>query len=579
MKGFGIPQLDGDDDAGSSAGEPERAAGLVVGDVQGQEQIECSGQRRRGGGVSIGHPHREPVEQDVDRTRRFGAGGRCTRSLGRLQQSARDFQIAGHRGPERLEVRLARQSGVERLEVSGRAHEQPAGVAAAALLKSDLPAQALHLGGSQGVERAGLDRDQQAECRVERAGVALRLAAASSRCARRPGSGVSIAARSRNAAAAANPPRACARPAERSSSSATSSSGPGVACARCHARRSGSTSCIGDVGKGAVHVLPLLKRRRLVGRRAHQRMTEPHARVELDQPGLDCGCRSVSPDREPLGRSPNQRGVADRVRGRDLQQAPCLGRKPVEPPPEALLDPARQRHRAGEPEPARELSGRHPPRQLQQGQRVAACLGDDLVTDPRIQRPGEHRLQQRARIGLLKTLDQELRQSRQIIARRACREDQADGLRLQPPCNECQDLRRGAIEPLLVIHQADHRLLLSRLGQQAQDSQGNEEAIRRRPGTDAERGLQRIALRIRKPVDVIKDRRQQLMQPSEGQLHLRLDTGGTQHAEAGRLLDQVLEQRGLAHARFASDNQRPALTRANGGDESVELIALAAPAL
>ena len=35
--------------------------------------------------------------------------------------------------------------------------------------------------------------------------------------------------------------RACARPAERSSSAATSPSGPGAACARCQARRSGSS--------------------------------------------------------------------------------------------------------------------------------------------------------------------------------------------------------------------------------------------------------------------------------------------------------------------------------------------------
>ena len=40
-------------------------------------------------------------------------------------------------------------------------------------------------------------------------------------------------------AAAASPPRACARPAEFSRSAATSSSGPGAACARCQARRSG----------------------------------------------------------------------------------------------------------------------------------------------------------------------------------------------------------------------------------------------------------------------------------------------------------------------------------------------------
>lgn len=65
-------------------------------------------------------------------------------------------------------------------------------------------------------------------------------AAASVRLARLSAAGVSIAARSRNAPAAARPPRAFARAAVRSSSAAMSSSGVDVDCARCHALRSRS---------------------------------------------------------------------------------------------------------------------------------------------------------------------------------------------------------------------------------------------------------------------------------------------------------------------------------------------------
>ena len=179
---------------------------------------------------------------------------------------------------------------------------------------------------------------------------------------------------------------------------------------------------------------------------------------------------------------------------------------------------------------------------------------------------------------LAQTLDHQLRQSRQVVARLPRREDQADRFRLQAARDEREDLRRGAIEPLLVIHQADQRPLLGHLGEQAQDGQGDEEAIRRRPGTDAERGPQRIALRNRETLEAIQHRRAQLMQPGEGKLHLRLDTSGPHHTAARRLLDHVLQQRRLAHARFAAHHQRPALTRANSFDEPVEHVAFAAPA-
>ena len=91
-------------------------------------------------------------------------------------------------------------------------------------------------------ERSRLGRRQQGQRVVERAGVHLGLRARSRRCTWRGRVGVRAAAWSRNAAAAAIPPWASARPAERSSSAATASSGPTAAQARCQAHRSGSVS-------------------------------------------------------------------------------------------------------------------------------------------------------------------------------------------------------------------------------------------------------------------------------------------------------------------------------------------------
>jgi len=56
---------------------------------------------------------------------------------------------------------------------------------------------------------------------------------------------------------------------------------------------------------------------------------------------------------------------------------------------------------------------------------------------------------------------------------------------------------------LLVIHQADQRLVLGHVGEQAQHGQADQEAVRRRPSGDTERGLQRLALRSREVRQVI----------------------------------------------------------------------------
>ena len=111
-----------------------------------------------------------------------------------------------------------------------------------------------------------------------------------------------------------------------------------------------------------------------------------------------------------------------------------------------------------------------------------------------------------------------------------------------------------------------------------QDGEGDEESIRRRSGTDAKRGLQRIALRDRETLEAIQHRRHQLVQSRERELHLRLDTCGTRHAAARRLLDEVLQQRRLAHAGLAADDERPALARADRFDQLVQNVAFAAPA-
>ena len=147
-------------------------------------------------------------------------------------------------------------------------------------------------------------------------------------------------------------------------------------------------------------------------------MAEPHPGAELGQAGVGRGRRRVGADPEPGGGPPHQRRVAGRVGRREQQQAPGLVRERADAPAEALLDAARQRHRAGEPEPAGQLGRRQSAWQLQQRQRVAPRLGDDLVAHPRVDRPGQHRVQQRPRVGVPQPADRQLRQPGQVAARR-----------------------------------------------------------------------------------------------------------------------------------------------------------------
>ena len=82
-----------------------------------------------------------------------------------------------------------------------------------------------------------------------------------------------------------------------------------------------------------------------------------------------------------------------------------------------------------------------------------------------------------------------------LAGRLAHGEHQPDRLRPQTARHERQRLRRRAVEPLRIVDDADQRPLLRRVGQQAQDRQADEEAIRGVALAQTERGAERLALR------------------------------------------------------------------------------------
>ena len=112
------------------------------------------------------------------------------------------------------------------------------------------------------------------------------------------------------------------------------------------------------------------------------------------------------------------------------------------------------------------------------------------------------------------------------------------------------------------------------LGQQAQHRKTDQEAVGRRPCALSERRGQRIALRGRQAIETVQQRRAQLVQAGEGEVHVGFDAGRARDAKSGRALGDVVQQCGLADARLAAQHENLALPRARGLDQAVQRLAL-----
>jgi hypothetical protein len=174
------------------------------------------------------------------------------------------------------------------------------------------------------------------------------------------------------------------------------------------------------------------------------------------------------------------------------------------------------------------------------------------------------------RVGVAEPADLELREAAQFRPWPARGEEQDDRFGQQPPGDEAEDLRRGPVQPLSVVDQAEQRLLLRGARQQVQHRQPDQELIRRGSLTHPERRLECLAPRRRKPAQPIEQGRTQLVQRGEGQLHLGLDADRAQHPHAGGGGLGVVEQRRLPDPGGAAQYERPAFTGSQRGDHLVQ---------
>ena len=218
----------------------------------------------------------------------------------------------------------------------------------------------------------------------------------------------------------------------------------------------------------------------------------------------------------------------------------------------ALLDLAVNSATRRDTESTGEICGSPRTWQLDERQGISMTLRDDLIADGRIERTRHIPQQEGAGIAVDQAGYLQLGNVLKLSAGLARREHDADRLRQQATGDERQRQRRRLIEPLGVIDDAQQRMPLGILCEQAQHPQTNQKAIRRRARAYPKDGLQCLTLGKRQPLEPAEQRRTHLVQAGVRQLHLGLHPHRPHYGHIRSGVDQVPQQRRLTDPSLAS---------------------------
>ncbi len=311
-------------------------------------------------------------------------------------------------------------------------------------------------------------------------------------------------------------------------------------------------------------------RRRLVHRRADERMPELDLRLpHVYQVRLLGGVQGVSLGAEARRGSQDRRRGPGVVGGSDEENRPGRRRQSFDARPIGPDDAPAD----GKWCQARELRLVERRGQLEQGERVPAGFVDEPLARIRGHGSTDAVVEQRPRrIGSESAQAQHGQTGRPEAARLLLpgREHHGQALRLDPAGGEHQRLGRRVVQPVRVVDDAQDRLLLRGLGQQAQHGERHEEPLLVAALFQAERAPQCPGLRLAEPVDQRQDRAQQLVQTGVGKSRLGLDPGRVENRHAGGLPAGVVQQRRLADPRLTQEEQHAALPAARVRDQRVD---------
>jgi hypothetical protein len=122
----------------------------------------------------------------------------------------------------------------------------------------------------------------------------------------------------------------------------------------------------------------------------------------------------------------------------------------------------------------------------------------------------------------------------------------------EAPCGEQKNMCRRVVEPVRVIYDADDRLLLTTVREQAQNRKADKKTIWWRVVGHSESSVQCRALWMRKSGHAVEYRREELMERRKWELHLELGAGSEYGAERRGVPHRLRDQGRLPDASLAS---------------------------
>jgi hypothetical protein len=131
---------------------------------------------------------------------------------------------------------------------------------------------------------------------------------------------------------------------------------------------------------------------------------------------------------------------------------------------------------------------------------------------------------------------------------------------LQAPGDEGEHADGRPIEPVRIVNEQGHGIGICGIADEPECSHRNSKGIGVDAGRHSERSLERHALRVGQEVERTDDGEEELVQPCEPKLRLRLRSGRREHGEANgvRLVTHVTKHRRLSDAGFSADDERAA---------------------